>query len=308
MKNRLIVLLVCLLLVPCVAFAELTVYFLDVGQGDSAIIVCDGEAMIIDGGLPGKSSVIFSYLKDTLKIDRIVYMVATHPDNDHIGGLQAVFETSKVKYLYSPVKEDDSPFFSELADKAEKQGVKIKIPYNKSKESLGKATVSFYNSERKKKNIVRKAIDWFKAKFNRDDPEEFSENNDISLVVKITYGETSFLFTGDIEKEAEDRLISEGIDLKADVLKVAHHGSNTSSSIDFITKVDPDYAIISCGEGNRYRHPNQETLDELKQEDIELYRTDLQGTIVFTSDGHTISVKPDRKATGDVFSAPEKQQ
>ena len=302
--KRLLILLICILLLPCIAFADLAVYFLDVGQGDSAIIVCDGEAMIIDGGLPGQSDKVYTYIKDTLHLNRITYLVATHPDNDHIGGLPAVFRAAKVSCVYSPVKEDDSPFFPELKSKAEEQRLKLKVPYDKEKENLGKATVYFYNSERKKKSVFRSAIDSIKSIFLRDDPEEYKENNDISLVVKIVYGDTSFLFTGDIEKEAEDRLIGSGVDLGADVLKVSHHGSNSSSSIDFLAKVMPKYAVISCGKGNRYGHPNQETLNELKQENVELYRTDLQGTIICRSDGHNILFEIEKTAQSDVFKAP----
>ena len=306
--KRFVTLLICFILLPCFAFADLEVYFLDVGQGDSAIIVCDGEAMIIDGGLPGQSSKIYAYIHDTLHLERILYMVATHPDNDHIGGLPAVFQAAKkVTKLFSPVDEDESPFFQTLVESAKK--TTIKIPYDRNEESLGRATITFYNSGRKKKGIVRYIWNMITSIIRRDDPEENKENNDISLVVKIVYGETSFLFTGDIEKDAEERLInSPDVDLKADVLKVAHHGSNTSNSPEFLAKVNPKYAVISCGKGNRYGHPNQETLDELSHQNIEeLYRTDLQGTIICRSDGHSIQFETEKTAQSNVYKAPEKQ-
>ena len=313
--RRFLALFLCVLLFPCFAFAELTVYFLDVGQGDSAIIVCDGEAMIIDGGLRGYSDYLFSFIVNSLQINRFDYMVATHPDNDHIGGLTGVLEAAKkinkkIKYIYSPIKLADSeegpPRFKELTNRANEYGAKIKIPHDKDKESLGDATVTFYNCDQKKR-ITRVAVDWFKSLFNKDEPEENKENNDMSLVVKITYGETSFLFTGDIEKDAEGRLISSGVDLSADVLKVAHHGSSSSSSIDFLEKVNPKYAVISCGAGNGYRHPEQVTLDEFKQKNIDLYRTDLQGIITCRSDGHSITFETEKTAHSDLFKAPEKQ-
>lgn len=304
--------LIIILLLPSMAIADLTVFFLDVGQGDSAVIVCDGEAMIIDGGLPGQSSKIFSFIENDLQCNRFLYMVATHPDNDHIGGLPAVFEVGnkikkQVKTVYSPVTELETPRFTDLKNKADAYKVKIKIPYDRQEEYLGSAKVTFYNCGRQKKNIVRSFEDWVKSVFKRDDPEEDKENNDMSLVVKITYGDTIFLFTGDIETEAESRLIAAGFDLGATVLKVAHHGSRSSSSIDFLTKVNPKYAVISCGKGNRYGHPNQQTLDELKRRNVELYRTDLQGTITCHSDGHTITFETTKTAGSDLFKAPEIQ-
>lgn len=308
--RKIIALVIFFFLIPHAALADLTVYFLDVGQGDCAIIECDGDAMIIDGGLPGQSSKVYSFIKN-LKFRQFLYMVATHPDNDHIGGLSAVLKFAKeikkpVKYLYSPIKEYDSPRFADLKEKAKENKLKITIPeYNSIHQYyLGSAEVIFYNGNYQKKKIVHSAVDWFKTIFKRDVPEEIKENNDMSLVVKIIYKETSFLFTGDIETEAEERLKASGIDLSADVLKVAHHGSNNSTSYDFLSEVNPQYAIISCGQGNSYGHPNQETLDKLK--DIELYRTDLQGNIICRSDGYTITFETEKKASSDLFVAPEK--
>lgn len=309
--KKLFILILCVLLIPCAALAELTVYFLDVGQGDCAIIECDGEAMIIDGGLPGQSSKVYSFIKD-FPSKRFLYMVATHPDNDHIGGLPGAlnaFKDSGIKLekIFSPVTEHDSPRFLDLKNHAEKNGLKIKIPYDNQKYYLGNAEVTFYNCNHKKKNVVRSAVDWVKSHLKRDDPEEDKENNDMSLVVKIVYGDTSFLFTGDIETDAENRLISDGIDLNVDVLKVAHHGSKTSSSHSFLEKVNPKYAVISCGKSNRFHHPHQQTLDELQN--IKLYRTDLQGMITCHSDGHNITFETEKTVSSNLlFISPENNQ
>ena len=309
--KKMLLLIICFLLIPCASFADLTVYFLDVGQGDCAIIECDGDAMIIDGGLPGQSSKVYSFIKNDLHYNQFLYVVATHPDNDHIGGLPAVFnavkdDQKKVRYLYSPVKESEAQRFGDLKNKADENNLKIRVPYDEETVDLGSAKVTFYNCGREKKGIVHATTDWFKSIFNRDDPEEDEDNNNMSLVVKIQYGETVFLFAGDIETEAEADLISSGYELGADVLKVAHHGSNSSSSIDFLSKVNPKYAIISCGSGNRYGHPNQETLNELRQKNTELYRTDLQGTITCHSDGRTVTFETEKSANSDMFMAPEK--
>ena len=300
-------LLLVFLLIPCIALADLTVYFLDVGQGDCAIIECDGEVMIIDGGLKGKSDKIHTVI-DEKHFTRFKYMVATHPDNDHIGGLPAVLESASVEYIFSPVKDDDAPRFQTLKQKASEKKNKIVIPYNNNDReySLGGATVIFYNSEREKKSVARSIGDWFGNIFANDEPNEDKENNDISLVVKIIYGETSFLFTGDIEKDAEKRLLEADIDLSADVLKVAHHGSDTSSTDAFLSSVNPQYAVISCGKG--YGHPKQDTLTKLRKlADLKsLYRTDLQGDITCHSDGKNISFdEPKKKTQEDLFKAPQ---
>ncbi len=310
--RRTLILILCLLLVPCAALADFTVYFLDVGQGDCAIIECDGYAMIIDGGLPGQSSKVYSFIRNDLYYKEITYVVATHPDNDHIGGLPAVFnavkdDQKKVRNVFSPIKELDTPRFTDLKNKVEESHLKIQIPYDKEPYDLGSAKVTFYNCGREKKGIIHATTDWFKSIFNRDDPEENEDNNNMSIVVKIQYGETIFLFTGDIETEAEADLLGSGIDLKADVIKIAHHGSTSSSSIDFLSAVSPKYAVISCGKGNRYGHPEQMTLDELKQRNVELYRTDLQSTITCHSDGHHVTFETKEKTQSDLFTAPEKK-
>lgn len=304
--KRIIGLLLLILLTPCLAFADLTVYFLDVGQGDSAIILCDGEAMIIDGGLPGQSSKIYSFLENNLHVNNLKYVVATHPDRDHIGGLPAVFQQAKIQYIYSPVKEYDSDPFNDLLRYAENQKTKIKVPYDQDSVYLGGATVTFYNSGRERKNLIRNMRDRITSMLRRDEPEEIPENNDMSLVVRIVYGEVTFLFTGDIEAVAEKRLLDSGVELKADVLKVAHHGSKRSSTIDYLEKVKPEYAVISCGKNNTYRLPSAETLKTLLDMDIELFRTDLQGDITCMTDGKSIEFKTIKETTKDeLFKAPQ---
>ena len=310
--RKIVALVLVLVLIPCIALADLTVYFLDVGQGDCAIIECDGKAMIIDGGLPGKSDHVYDFFTKHLAYEELLYMVATHPDNDHIGGLPGALNAAKklnktFKYIYSPVKEYDSVRFDDLRNAAKEQHLKIQIPYDEQTYELGHATVRFYNCGREKKNVVRRVIDRVKEWFLRDNPEEDQENNNMSLVVKITYGETAFLFTGDIEADAESSLINSSYDLHADVLKIPHHGSVKSSSSAFLEKVSPKYAVISCGEGNKFKHPDQRALDDIRRQDseIKLYRTDLQGRITFRSDGHTITVNTERTAQSDLFTAPK---
>ena len=303
--KRIICLFLIISLTPCLALADLTVHFLDVGQGDSAIIICDGQAMIIDGGLPNQSDKISSYLQNNLHQSELKYVIATHPDKDHIGGLPAVLqEEFNVQNIYSPVTEYDSDPFNGLLKYAEKQRIKIKVPYNNDPVKLGGATVTIYNVGKERKNIVRSIGDKVASFFRRDEPEEIPANNDMSLVVKIEYGEVSFLFTGDIEKEAEKRLLDSG--LRADVLKVAHHGSEGSSSAEFLDMVNPKYAIISSGKDNKYKHPSAATLKALQDRDIALFRTDLQGHITVDTDGKIITVTTEKTAKQDeLFKAPQ---
>lgn len=292
--KRILILLFLLLIIPCFALGELTIYFLDVGQGDSAIIECDGEVMIIDGGLPGKSDKIHAFLEEH-QMNNIKYIIATHPDRDHIGGLPAVLQQANVQCVYSPVKKYPSEQFDNLLKYANQKKVKIKVPYDMDKIELGKktiATITFLNCGRERKNIVQSLGDKIITAFHRNDPEENPENNDMSLVLRIEYGDTSFLFTGDIQHDAEKRLLNSGAELKADVLKVAHHGSDSSSLDSFLDKVNPRYAVISCGKDNPYNHPSSSTLRLLSN--TELYRTDLQGDITCTSDGKNITFR-----TGD---------
>ena len=305
LMKRVIGILLLILLVPYLAFADLTVHFLDVGQGDSAIIICDREAMIIDGGLPGQSDKIFAYLQNDLHQSDLKYVIATHPDQDHIGGLSAVLqEEFNVHSIYSPVTEYDSKPFHNLLKNAEKQRIKIKVPYNNDPVKLGGATVTIYNVGKERKNIVRSIVDKVASFLSRDEPEEIAANNDMSLVVKIEYGEVSFLFTGDIEKEAEKRLLDSG--LRADVLKVAHHGSEGSSSAEFLDMVNPTYAVISCGKNNVYKHPSAKTLNTLQSMDIRFFRTDLQGDIIFKTDGKDIEFKTKENAKlEDLNKAPQ---
>lgn len=310
-------LLLVFLLIPCIALADLTVYFLDVGQGDSAIVVCDGEAMIIDGGMPRKSgkiqsvsNKIYAYIKDELHLKQLKYVIATHPDNDHIGGLPAAMQAVDSVYrVYSPVTEYDSDRFRDLENMAKNKGVKLKRPYDEETMSLGNATITFFNCDAKQ-NIVKRVGKGILSLFSSDEPEENEDNNNISLVVRIEYGETSFLFTGDIEKDAEARLIGNRQIQPVNVLKVAHHGSDSSSTQGFLDAVfdgvEKRYAVISCGENKKFNHPTEKTLKALKGMDVELYRTDLQGDIICTSDGKSITFKTESKAQTDVFMAPKK--
>lgn len=257
-----------LILLTQQAFAEegFSVHFLDVGQADAAIIICDNCVMMIDGGNPGDSSFIYSYLKNTLQVDHIDYMIAAHPHEDHIGGLSGALNACTVGKVYSPVLEYDSRAFRSLRKYTEAQGKELTIPSPGETFNLGTAQVQILGPLR-----------------------EYESTNDLSIILRIVYGETSFLFTGDAEWDSEHDLVDTGHDLNATLLKVPHHGSDTSSSYVFLREVLPAYAVISVGEDNSYGHPTEAVLSRLRDAEAVVYRTDQYGTIICQSDGSTLS-------------------
>ena len=255
--------LILLLLLMGIAHADLSVHFLDVGQGDAALVICDGEAMLIDGGPASASQFLYTYLrKETYSLS---VMIATHPHDDHIGGLAAALNAVPVDVIYSPVTSWNSKPWDSLSKYTSAQGTPIVIPQERDSFPLGGATVTILHC-------------W---------PEAWAEN-DMSIVLRVDYGSNCFLFTGDAEEMSEYMMLTERVPLKADVLKVAHHGSRYSSSPEFIEAVAPSWAVLSCGEENPYGHPHDETLRTLAG--AKVLRTDQLGTIVFHSDGQTLTV------------------
>ena len=280
--KKVLIWLVVFLLLPLSASADLQVYFLDVGQGDSTLVVCDGESMIIDGGPLSTSDFLYSFIRNTLKLDHMDYMISTHTHEDHVGGLAAVLNAVPVDLILTPTTEWDSKKFESMKTYAAMQGTPISIPNEGDTLHLGGATITILHC-------------WPEAR-------DYSGTNDMSIVVRIDYGKTSFIITGDAEMYSEYMMIDSGLPLKADVLRVAHHGSYTACSQQFIDAVDPTYTVISCGEGNSYGHPHQVVLDRLTN--TKLYRTDLQGTILCVSDGTKITFSTERETQENVFIAP----
>lgn len=250
----------------CNAESGLEIHFLDVGQADAAILMCDGEVMMIDGGNPGDSSFIYSYLKNILQITHIDYMIASHPHEDHIGGLSGALNACTVGKVYSPVLEYDSRAFRSLKKYTEKQGLELNIPVHGESFQLGSAEVQILGPLR-----------------------VYTSMNDQSIIVRIVYGETSFLFCGDAEWDAEHDLVDSGYCLDSTLIKAGHHGSETSSCYVFIREVMPEYAVISVGEGNSYGHPSEATLSRFRDAGVEVHRTDVEGTIICHSNGEMLT-------------------
>lgn len=244
---------------------DLEVHFIDVGQGDCALLTCDGESMLIDAGGNDMGDKVADYI-EYLDIDKLDYVVATHPDADHIGGIDTVLKNIDCGEIIMTDEDKDTMTYQEVADIIQEKNIKIHIPEAKQTIDLGCATVTVLGPVEKNEN---------------------SNNN--SIVLLVTHGKEKFLFTGDAETEEMEQICDLGIDLDADVYKVSHHGSSTGIDDEFLAEVSPEFAIISCGDDNSYGHPHAEVLNYLRNNNVSLFRTDEQGTIVAVSDGEGIT-------------------
>ncbi len=248
----------------------LQVVFIDVGQGDSILILSpEGDSMLIDAGEKTAREAVGTVLS-AYGICEIDILIATHPHSDHIGGIQYILENYPVGKLYIPNVSTTTATFTALLTYIERE----EIPLYKAESGV---TVEFSAS--------------VACTFLGPATNSYEDLNDFSAVLKLTYGDTSFLFMGDATSVAEADILAlyDTEDLSADVLKIGHHGSNTSTSEEFLLAVNPSYAVISCGLDNSYGHPHTETLDLLYAYGILTYRTDELGTILATSDGSSIS-------------------
>lgn len=248
------------------ATGTLQVYYLDVGQGDSTLIrTPKNQYILIDAGNNDHGKNVVKYLKH-LGVKTLDVMIATHPDADHIGGLDDVLKAFDVKQVYAPKVSNNTETFKDFLTTVKNEGRTIKT---------AKAGVSL-------------EIEGIEAEFLSPINEYGDELNDWSAVLKVTYKETSFLFAGDAEFAAEKDILAGDSNLKADVLKVGHHGSKTSTSKAFVDAVSPKYAIISVGK-NSYGHPDSGILTRLKNINATAYRTDKQGTVTAVSDGKKVA-------------------
>ncbi len=261
--------------------SSFAVHFIDVGQGDAALVLCDGKAMLIDGGNVADSSLMYAYLKDR-GVTHLDYVVASHPEEDHIGGLSGALNYATAGTVYCPTTDFHTDAFANFVKTLDKQGLSITVPQVGESFSLGSArcTVLAVNTV-------------------ADDP------NDSSIVLRIVYGETSFLFSGDAGREVEQALLDSGNDLRSTVLKVGHHGSANSTSYVWLREIWPEYAVISVGQNNGYGHPADAVLSRLRDAEVTTFRTDLQGNILCSSDGKTVSFSVAQNSDADVFS-PER--
>ena len=248
----------------------LKVHYLDVGQGDSIFIeLPNNETMLIDAAESYQSENIINYLKN-LNYQKIDYVIGTHPHTDHIGGLKDIINTFEIGKIYMPKVVSTTKTYESLLMAIKDKNLKI---------NTAKAGTSIIDTDALKINILA------------PNNSTYTELNNYSVVTKITYGTTKFLFMGDAEKLSENE-IKENV--TADVIKIGHHGSNTSSSIDFIKKVNAKYGIISVGLNNKYNLPKEETITNWENSGTKIYLTSINGTIRAISDGTNIKIESEK--------------
>lgn len=244
----------------------LKVHFIDVGQADSILIQSNEQAMLIDAGNNADSDIVVNYIK-AQNIKRLDYVVGTHPHEDHIGGLDSVIESFDIGRIYMPKVMNTTKTFEDVLNAVKEKSLKVTTPKPDTSFELGDSLCTILGPN----------------------SSSYEGLNNYSIVIKLTHGENSFLFTGDAEEVSEKEMIGEGFNLEANILKIAHHGSSSSTTQSFLDKVNPEYAIISVGEDNKYRHPDKVVLDRLKGKKVIVYRTDENGTIVATSDSKKVT-------------------
>ncbi len=256
----------------------LEVHFLDVGEADAALILCDGAAMLIDGGNAEDSSLLYAYLQQR-QIDTLDYVVCTHPHEDHVGGLAGALRFAAAKRAFCSVTEAEGRPFQSFLKALEAQGVSLEVPRAGDSFRLGGARITVLGPTR-----------------------EGSSVNDNSLVLRLSYGNVSILFAADAERAEEQDILAGGAELKSTVLKLGHHGSNSSTTYPFLYAVEPAFAVISVGADNLYGHPAEDVLSRLRDAGVTTYRTDLQGTVICRSEGESVSFTVEKNPEADTLA------
>lgn len=254
---------------------ELTVSFIDVGQGDCILISSAGENMLIDCGEASESDKVVAYLNES-GVKRLDYVVMTHPHSDHAGGMSTIIQTYNIGEVIMPhLADDDIPttrYFERFIDACEAKNL--------------------YITEAELGNVI--TLGEAEAEIIAPNSSKYNGANNYSIGIILTHGNNDFLFTGDAEKLAEKEMLAAGKLSHVRVYKAGHHGSDTSSSADFLNAISPEYAVIMCGTGNSYGHPHVEVVERLSEYVKNIYRTDLNGNIIFESDGINLQIRTER--------------
>ncbi|PRR81314.1 ComEC/Rec2 family competence protein [Clostridium vincentii] len=249
---------------------DINVHYIDVGQGDSILIQVNNKNLLIDAGPKSGKNDLLNYLSK-LKIEKLDYVIATHPHEDHIGNMADIIKKYEIGAFYAPKVETNTKTFEKMVDALKDKDLKINsIKAGVDSIDLGASTkVSIYSPN----------------------TDKYENLNNYSPIIKIQFGSNSFLFTGDAEKEVEKEVLKTNADLKADVLKLGHHGSSSSTSEEFLRAVSPSLGIICVGIDNSYGHPTKQTLKLLEDNKIKIFRTDKDGSIIISSDGTSIRIE-----------------
>ena len=251
--------------------SNLEIHIIDVGNADAILIINSEDALLIDAGENNDGDDVVNYIRSQ-GVDSLDYAIATHPDSDHIGGMDVVIDEIDIEKFIMPLLPDNlvpnTRTYLDFKNALEGSDAEVEHPKPNSRYPLGGAEFTILGPV-----------------------EQHNSTNNMSVACRVDFGRRRFLFMGDAEKEAENSLVKSGADLNADLIKLGHHGSRSSSQEKFLKAVNPVYAIISCGAGNRYGHPHSQTLSTLKKLGITCFRTDIHGTITVISDGEDITIK-----------------
>lgn len=244
----------------------LKIHYINVAQGDAALIQCNGKNMLIDAGKNDKADLVNNYLKEQ-GIEKLDYIIGTHPHEDHIGGMDIVVDNYEIGKVIMPKVTATTRTYKDVINSINNKNLKITEPKVGTTYELGQATFEIL----------------------APNSSSYKDTNNYSVSIKLTFGDNRFIFTGDAEDASEEEMLLNGLELKADVLKVGHHGSYSSTTDEFLAAVNPEYAVISVGEVNDYGHPHDEIMTKLKDNNIEVYRTDENGTVIAICDGVNIT-------------------
>lgn len=246
---------------------KLEVHYIDVGQGDATLIKCGDSSMLIDAGGDDKGTLVQNYIKKQ-GVKSLDYLIVTHPDSDHCGGADVIITKYDIGKVIMPNYAKDTATYRDVIKAMDNKRYKVTDPVVGDTYELGDS----------KFTIIAP---------NKEDYGDAANNYSVGIL--LSHGDKKFLFTGDAEEEAEGDILDNGIDISADVYKAGHHGSKTSSTQDFVEAIDPEYAVISCGENNEYGNPDAATLNTLRALNVKVFRTDEQGSLIATSDGKKIT-------------------
>jgi len=250
------------------AAGELIVTFIDIGQGDSELIQQGDNAVLIDTGEYSQRQILTDTL-GSLGVTSLDYVIATHPHSDHIGSMNVIIDSYDVRHVMMPYATANTVSFQKMLESISKKGLHIEHPAPGSSIRAG--------------NIELEIL--------APNSDKYEDTNDISIITRLQWGATAFIFEGDAEALSEKEVLNKGFNVSADVIKIGHHGSSSSSSDAYLDAVNPRAAVITCGQGNVYGHPHKEVLDRLSIRNIAVYRTDTMGTITMRSNGTDITVE-----------------